>query len=122
MDIYIGIIGAAITFVSLGYAIYENRRNVKLINFNREQAWEIYRQSTRVLQYLQMIEKIETDNSGVIENVSKGEAVTQELMSNSIHLIKRFEKDFSEDQIKRWYDQGKLPNESHLKTFISFMH
>ncbi|MBI5001231.1 MAG: hypothetical protein HZB92_06890 [Euryarchaeota archaeon] len=46
---YVGIIGAVVGVIGLIYAIYVNGQRAKLIDYNREQAWENYRQSLETL-------------------------------------------------------------------------
>ena len=46
MEIVITIIGTVITVLSLIFPIYSHNKNTKLINFNREQAWDNYRQAS----------------------------------------------------------------------------
>ena len=117
----IGIIGTLITAGSFIYAIYENRRHAKLINYNREQAWEIYRQVSRVLFYYQELENSNINDKNIFATVSKGEIVAQELIVSSMHMIKRFEKKYDFDSIDTWSKQGKIPNESHVKAFKSLI-
>ena len=122
MDVnVIGIIGTVVTISSFIYAIYENRRHAKLVNYNREQAWEIYRQITKSLFYYQELERFKIDDRNLVENISKGEMATQELLINSIRMIKRFEKKFDFETIDVWYKHSKLPNESHVKAFKSLV-
>ena len=76
MDQILAIVGAVITVISLIYAIYVNRKHSKLINYNRDQAWELYRQSSKVLGFYQELEKVSTDNKEIIINTAKGESAS----------------------------------------------
>jgi len=117
MNEIVGIFGTAITVISFIYAIYENRRNAKLINYNREQAWEIYRQASNVLAVYQDLKKLEINNIKFREDIIQGETFAQELVNNCIHMIKRFEKKFDSETIKKWSEGNLLPNESHAIAF-----
>ncbi len=117
----VGIIGTAVTVVSFIYAIYVNRELVRLRDYNREQAWEIYRQSYNVLARYQDLQALGVDNKKLIENVAAGETSSTELVVSSIQMIKRFEKKFDSQTIDEWYKQGKLPNESHLQAFKRYV-
>jgi hypothetical protein len=119
MDEFVGIIGTVVGVLSFIYAIYENRQRAKLIDYNREQAWEIYRQSSTTLLFYQNVEKKknEIDDKNIIEDVIRGETSSSELVRNSIRMIKRFEKKFDNETIDRWYKEGKIPNESHVEAF-----
>ncbi len=116
---FVGIIGPFIGVLSFSYAVYENRRRAKLIDYNREQAWEIYRQSTTTLLFYQNVgkKKNEIVDTSIIEDVIRGETSAYELVWNSIRMIKRFEKKFDNEIIDKWYKEGKIPNESHVEAF-----
>ncbi|HOX53980.1 MAG: hypothetical protein PHI86_03115 [Candidatus Omnitrophica bacterium] len=118
MEIIFTIIGTLITFVSFGYAIYANKKHSKLVNYNREQAWEIYRQSTAVLAAYQKLEKMNIGDKEAVALIAKAEAHANELTFNSIKMIKRFEKKYTKETIKKWAEEGKLDShESHIKAF-----
>ncbi len=116
---FVGIIGPLVGVLSFIYAVYENRQRAKLIDYNREQAWEIYRQSSATLLFYQNVEKKknEIDDKSIIEDVIRGETSASELVRNSIRMIKRFEKKFDNETIDRWYKERKIPNESHVEVF-----
>ncbi len=121
MNETIGIFGAMITITSFLYALYENRQRRKLLDYNREQAWEIYRQAAFVIQFYQFIEKSNSSDNNIVVNAAKGERSAQELLVSSIRMIKRFEKRFDREMIEKWAKDGKLPNESHMKTFLLYV-
>jgi hypothetical protein len=121
MDLFWAILGTAITVISLIYAIYENKRRVKLEDYNREQAWEIYRQSSNVLGLYQQINDLNINNPNLIKLDAQGERAAIELVVNSVRMIKRFEKKYNEEQIQKWTEQGKLINETHVRTFRNFL-
>ncbi len=52
MEIILTIAGTVITILSFGYAVYSNKRHLKLINYNREQSWEVYALASNVLQHI----------------------------------------------------------------------
>ncbi|PKM92956.1 MAG: hypothetical protein CVU80_00690 [Elusimicrobia bacterium HGW-Elusimicrobia-4] len=111
------IVGTVITTLSFIYAIYENRQRAKLTNYNREQAWEIYRQSLRAVTACQQIDVNKINDKEIIKYIIEGEANTQELAINAIRMIKRFEKQFDTEVIEKWFKEGKIQNESQLKAF-----
>ncbi len=119
MNDVLTILGTSITILSFIYAIYENRRNAKLVNYNRDQAWEIYRQSSNALAVYQELAKLDLANASIKfkELLSKGETYCQELINNCIRMIKRFEKKFDSESIELWARKGLLPNESHIVAF-----
>jgi hypothetical protein len=121
MSLFLAILGTAITVISFFYALYTGNRLTKLKNYNREQAWEIYRQASNVLGLYQLIDDLHIDNSNLIKLNAQGERAALELVVNSVRMVKRFENKYSEEQIKRWFEQGKLINESHVKTFRNFL-
>jgi hypothetical protein len=115
-DNLVATIGTVVTVLSFIYAIYENRRHAKLVSYNREQAWEIYRQTLKVLDRYQEIKKSKTDED-ILKHTVEGEAYAQELLVSSIRMIKRFEKKFDSETIDKWHKEGKIPNESNVKAF-----
>ncbi len=117
---WFGIVGTFITAISFIYAIYENRRHAKLVNYNREQAWEIYRLTTKVLSRLQELQNVKVDNTETLVSITKGEEAAQELILDAIKMIKRFEKKYDSDTIDNWFKNKKIPNESHVKAFKSY--
>jgi hypothetical protein len=123
MDIMniIGIMGVIITIISLIYAIYTNRQLERLKDYNRELAWEIYRKSSLALGHYQKIQSIKVSNRDIIESVGRGELISQELLTSSIRMIKRFEKKYDDDIIEKWHKEGKLRHETHVTLFKSFI-
>ena len=67
------------------------------------------------------LEKLKESDKSIIEHTAKGEMSAQELLVNSIRMIKRFEKNFDLETIDKWYKEGKLPNESHVEAFKSYI-
>ncbi|MDD5496054.1 MAG: hypothetical protein PHP46_03005 [Candidatus Omnitrophica bacterium] len=114
-------IGSIIAILSFIYAIYENRKNRKLINYNREQAWEIYRQSSNVLAFYQILQDFKLDGKEVIRNIAAGERAALELVLSSIRMIKQFEKKFDAAKIEEWHKEGRLVNETHIKAFKNYV-
>jgi hypothetical protein len=84
MEIFFTIIGTIVTIASFVYAIDANRKHSKLINYNREQAWEIYRQASMVLSAYQKLEKINIADKNALTLIAKAEAHALELTLNSI--------------------------------------
>ena len=121
MELILTILASLITIISLAYAIYSNRKHSKLINYNREQSWEIYRQASKVLAHFQALENLNSENKEFITHIAKGESATQELTLNTIKMIKRFENKFDSDTIKKWEQEGRLANESHVKAFKGYL-
>lgn len=118
MEIFFTIIGTIVTIASFVYAIDANRKHSKLINYNREQAWEIYRQASMVLSAYQKLEKINIADKNALTLIAKAEAHALELTLNSIKMIKRFEKKYNEETIDKWVTEGKLDtHESHIQAF-----
>jgi len=116
------IIGTTITIISFVYAIYVNRRHSKLINYNREQAWEIYRQSSNVLAAYQKLERMNIENKEAVTLIAKAEAHANELAMNSIRMIKRFEKKYTTETIQKWAQEGRLDShESHIQAFKKYI-
>lgn len=109
-----------VTVASLIYAIYANRKTARIIDYNREQAWEIYRQSTKVLGHYQDLEKSNLKEPSQVEHVAKGEMAAQEVLLSAVRMIKRFEKKFTKETISKWLQEGKLPNESHAHSFNNY--
>jgi hypothetical protein len=122
METIVTIIGTIVTIVSFGYAVYVNRRHSKLINYNREQAWEIYRQSSNVLAAYQKLERMNIENKEATALVAKAEAHAMELTLNSIRMIKRFEKKYTAQTIQKWAQEGRLDShESHIQAFKKYI-
>jgi hypothetical protein len=118
-DHLLTIVGTAITVLSFIYAVYANRKAAKIIDYNREQSWELYRLSSNVLARYQQLEAIKFTDTAQVENIAKGEVTAQELVLNAIRMIKRFEKNFTRKQIDIWLKEGRLVNETHLKPFMN---
>lgn len=117
MDI-INIVGITITILSFIYAIYTNRRHAKLIDFNREKAWDMYRQTSEVLAIFQTLESLKKiSDLESVALVAKGEAQAKELTHNSIKMIKRFENKFDTKTIDNWNSTKKLTHHSHVDAF-----
>lgn len=121
MELYLGILGTLITVISFIYAIYWNKRFKKLENFNRIESWEIYRQSSNVLSLVQAIEGLNFNNSELIKLSAQGERAAIELTVSCIKMIKRFETKYDEETINLWAQNGRLVNNTHIKTFKSFL-
>jgi len=118
MNTVLAILGTLVTVVSFGYAIYVNRKLAKISFYNREQAWDIYRQASGVLAAYQKLEKMKIENVEAISLISKAEAEAKELTLNSMKMIKRFEKIFSQESIDKWVKEGRLDtHESHIQAF-----
>jgi hypothetical protein len=86
-------------------------------------AWEIYRQISISLECYQNIQKIinKDNNRETLELVTRGEGNDQELLLNAIKMIKRFEKKFDSESIKKWREGKLIPNESHENTFKKYL-
>jgi len=121
MELYIGILGTLVTVASFIFAIYSNQRYNKLESYNREESWEIYRQSSNVLSLVQGIEKLKINNSDLIRLSAQGERAAIELTVSSIKSIKRFAEKYDEETINLWNQNGRLVNDTHIKTFRSFL-
>ena len=117
MEFLFTILGTIITVVSFKYAFYTNKRFIKLEDYNREQAWDIYRQASNVVAFYQQIYNLKIDNQDLNKLNSAGEHAAIELAVDSVKMIKRFEKKYNEEEIQRWLKQGKIQNDSHLQTF-----
>jgi hypothetical protein len=90
IDILLGIAGTTITIISLVFAISSDGKYGKLLNYNREMAWEIYRQISISLKCYQDIQKIINNdgNKKILEIVTRGETNDQESLLNTIKMIK----------------------------------
>ncbi|MDD5040676.1 MAG: hypothetical protein PHY34_06040 [Patescibacteria group bacterium] len=122
MEIILTIFGALVTFSSFIFAIYSHTKNIKLINFNRDQAWDNYHQASEVLAVYQRLEKMDITNSEAKCLIAKGEAEARILAKNSIKMIKRFEKQYDEKSIKKWAEENRLHSgESHIDTFMQYV-
>lgn len=123
INILLSIIGTIITVASLVLAISSDRKYGKLINYNREMAWEIYRQASISLECYQDIHKIinKGNNKEILEKVTRGEGNDQELLLNAIKMIKRFEKKFDSGSIEKWTEGKLIPNESHMDAFKKYL-
>ena len=121
MNQILPVVATIITFASFIYAIYANRKHSKLINYNREQAWEIYRQSSNVLAMCQALEKMNIENKDIAAWVARAETQSKELTFNSIRIIKRFEKKYDAKTIDKWREDGRLNHESHIQVFKSYI-
>ncbi len=121
METIITIIGTLITVISFIYAIHRNRKLKKLEDYNREQAWELYRQSAKVLCLSQELEQIPTNDKNTITTTAKNEAASQELILSAIRMIKRFEPKYDIETIESWTKLGRLANESHIKAFKAYI-
>jgi len=117
---FINILGIFLTALSLIYAFFENRRRAKLVDYNREHAWEIYRLTTKVLQHLQELQDSNEDKTKSLISITKGEAAAQVLIVDTIRMIKRFEKKFDSETIDIWFKNERIPNESHVKAFKEY--
>jgi hypothetical protein len=123
LSILLSIGGTIITVASFAWAIASDKKYGKLIDYNREMAWEIYRQISASLQYYQELQgKLKSiNNNEILELVTKGETNDQELLLNAIKMIKRVEKKFDEDSIKKWTEGKIIPNESHVNAFKKYL-
>jgi hypothetical protein len=125
LSILLSIAGTIITFASFAWAIASDQRYGKLINYNREMAWEIYRQISASLQFYQEIQDkskdINNNERQIAELVAKGEYNDQELLLSAIKVIKRVEKKFDEESIKKWTEGKIIPNESHVNAFRKYL-
>ena len=119
MNDILTVLGSVITVLSFVYAVYANRKTARIVSYNREQSWEIYRQATEVLARYQSLQKSQLTDPGQIQAVAAGETAARELVLSAIRMIKRFEKEFTKEKINHWLQAGKLDNESHLKPFMN---
>ncbi len=110
-----------ITIISFIYAIYVNNKHKKLLNYNREQSWEVYRQATKILMIFQELEKMSIADKSAIVKIAKGESCSQELAFNSIKIIKRYTEKFDLSILEKWNKEGKFNNESHFNAFKVFL-
>ena len=92
----------------------------KLEDYNREQAWDLYKQAAKVLGDMQNI-KQSTNDQNIIKEAAKGGASNQELALNAIRMIKRFEPKYDIETIENWEKLGRLGNESHVKAFKAYV-
>jgi glycosylphosphatidylinositol transamidase (GPIT) subunit GPI8 len=121
MELFLAIFGTFVTVISFIYAVYTNRRHSRLINYNREQAWENYRQASNVLAMCQILSKIGAENKEIVSWVAKAEIQAKELTFNSIRMIKRFEKKYDPEAIDKWHQDGRLNHESHVQIFKTYI-
>ena len=120
MELLLAIVGTIVTLVSFIYAIYANQRYATLEDYNREQSWEIYRQSSNVLAFPQEIDKLKIENTNLIKLEAQGERAATELTISTIRNIKRSEKQYDDSIIDKWAKQGKVINDTHIRIFKSF--
>jgi hypothetical protein len=123
VNILLSIVGTLITTTSLFLAISFDKKYGKLVNYNREMAWEIYRQISISLECYQNIQKLinRDNNRELLEMVTRGEGNDQELLLNAIKMIKRFEKKYDAESIKKWTEGKLIPNETHVNAFNKFL-
>ena len=121
MDYFLTILGTVVTVASLLFALNTNSQLAKLEDYNREQAWEIYRQASITLGFYQKMNDLKINNSDFIKLNSAGERASIELVIDCVRMIKRFEKKYSEEEIQKWLKAGKLINDTHVQTFRNFI-
>ena len=122
MELILTILGTLITVLSLIFAIYSHRKNIKLVNFNREQAWDNYHLSSEILAAYQNLEKMEINNNEAKCLIAKGEAEARTLAKNSIKMIKRFEKQYDEETIQKWAQNNRLHSgTAHIDVFKQYI-
>ncbi len=119
MNEFLTIFGTIVTVLSAVYAVYANRKTAKIVDYNREQSWELYRMASNVLARCQALEGAEHPNPQFMVDSAKAEVAATELTMSTIRMIKRFEEDFSKKRIQAWLEEGKVVNESHLKPFLN---
>lgn len=122
-NIVLTIISIVIAIIGIILTIVFERKYKKLIDYNREMAWEIYRQISISLECYQNLQKLtnKSDNKEILEMVVRGEGNDQELLLNAIKMIKRVEKKFDDISINKWVEGKIIPNESHAIAFKKYL-
>ena len=117
----ISIISFAVGIIGLFYAIYENRKRKKIEDLNRTEAWFLYHQSCAVLEKILFlnieIEKSDTNNTKISKLIGGAETSSGQMLKDCIRLIQRVEIEFNEKIIAKWFEEKRIPNETHLPVF-----
>ena len=117
METLLTIVGTSITLVSFIYAIIQGRQLKKLQEFNRENSWELFRQTVSSIAAIQRIDVTAIPNKEIAFEFGRINSTLQEIAMKSIGMIKRFEKEFDEKMIAEWKNSGKLENETNVHAF-----
>jgi hypothetical protein len=71
---------------------------------------------SRFLSLSREIEKINIDNK-TSKLLGESDIASQQLLKDTIRLIQRTETEFNEKNINKWFEEKKIPNETHLPVF-----
>lgn len=117
----INVISFAVGIIGLLYAIYENHKRKKIEDLNRTEAWFLYHQSCEVLSKILSlnaeVEKSDFNNAKIFRVLGEATIASEEMLKDSIRLIQRTEIIFNKKIIDKWFEEKRIPNETHLPVF-----
>ena len=122
----VGVLGLIVGVAGLLFAIYQRGENIKLKDYNRSQAWYLYAKANTVGHQIQeaynMYKTKHKDNLNLetVELLSKVDAFSQDLFSETIRQIQLSEPKFDLTTIEQWVQSGKI-REIHKRQFTQIM-
>ncbi len=117
----LNIVSLLVGFASLIYAVTQGAKNKKLNNYFRLEAWLLYDQSCEVLARMQDIDR--EFNSDNLDKEVIGKKIVEtncagtQLLKDTVKNIKKTEKKFNKEIISKWFNDKRIPNESHIHVF-----
>lgn len=110
-------ISVAIGIIGVVYAIYENRKLVKLNKLTRVSNWFNYQKVNNSVGGVQFALKLYKDkhkdhiDPDVLQELAKADAFGQEVHKEMIRQIYLSEPSFTSKDFERWKKEGKLSEE-----------
>ena len=117
-----GIFGVALSLLSLGYALWENRSRTRLSDYIRAQNWFLYGKASNSKGHTQTAltkykalgrEQLDPE---VLEFLCKADAFGQDVLKDVIRQIQLSEPVFDNDTVSRWVREGRI-DEKHSLLF-----
>jgi hypothetical protein len=117
----LNIVGLIIGLLSLAYAIMQGMKSKRLNDYFRLEAWLLYEESSEVLARIQDIEKDfdsdHFDDKVIRKKIVETNCYGTQLLKDTIKNIKKTEKRFDKSVINKWFEEKRIPNESHIRGF-----
>lgn len=119
-------LGTIVGIVGFFYALYESRQKRTLRDLIRANNWFMYQRINNATGSVQVsLQKYKNAHahcidSDVLEWLSKSDAFSQEVFKEIIRQIQVFEPTFTERDLDRWKNDGKLTEEK-VQLFRQFV-
>jgi hypothetical protein len=118
MNQYLSYVGVVVGIIGFIYAVFENRKRIKLNEFIRSNNWFNYQRVNNSTGEVQLTLKLYREkhktqiDPDVLQELAKADAFGQEVLKEIIRQIHLSEPSFTAKDFERWKKEGKLTEEN----------